>query len=137
MISSNVGHLVFGIDTKNVGFYKELLTFLGWQVIYEDSAFIGCADNMGISMWFGGMTKNVNNDYDGPGLNHLALSVPTQANVDETVAYLAAHNITNLFDTPRHRPEFAGGPDNPNTYYQVMFESPDRILFEVVYTGPK
>jgi hypothetical protein len=23
------------------------------------------------------------------------------------------------------------------TYYQVMFESPDRILFEVVYTGLK
>ncbi len=37
--------------------------------------------------------------------------------------------------TPRHRPEFSQGPDQ--TYYQVMFESPDRVLFEVVYTGPK
>lgn len=24
-----------------------------------------------------------------------------------------------------------------NTYCQVMFESPDQILLEVVYTGPK
>ena len=23
------------------------------------------------------------------------------------------------------------------TYYQVMFESPDKVLFEVVYTGAK
>ncbi len=22
------------------------------------------------------------------------------------------------------------------TYYQVMFETPDRILFEIVYMGP-
>jgi hypothetical protein len=39
-----------------------------------------------------------------------------------------------LFDTPRHRPDFSQSPDH--TYYQIMFESPDRILFEVVYTGP-
>jgi hypothetical protein len=31
----------------------------------------------------------------------------------------------------RHRPEFAQGEDQ--TYYQVMFASPDRILLEVVY----
>jgi hypothetical protein len=50
-------------------------------------------------------------------------------------ACLQQHGIQALFDTPRHRPEFCSSPDN--TYYQVMFESPDRILFEVVYTGPK
>ena len=26
--------------------------------------------------------------------------------------------------------------DAQSTYYQVMFESPDHILFEVVYIGP-
>jgi hypothetical protein len=51
------------------------------------------------------------------------------------VVYLREHNVQPLFETPRHRPEFSAGPDQ--TYYQVMFESPDRILFEVVYTGPK
>jgi hypothetical protein len=34
-----------------------------------------------------------------------------------------------------HRPEFSMSTEE--TYYQVMFESPDRILFEVVYTGTK
>jgi hypothetical protein len=39
-----------------------------------------------------------------------------------------------LFETPRHRPEFSS---EDSTYYQIMFESPDRILLEFVYTGPK
>jgi hypothetical protein len=51
------------------------------------------------------------------------------------VTYLKQHGIKALFETPRHRPEFSGS--EAETYYQVMFESPDRILFEVVYTGPK
>ena len=37
--------------------------------------------------------------------------------------------------TPRHRPEFSASEHD--TYYQIMFESPDRVLFEVVYEGPK
>ena len=40
-----------------------------------------------------------------------------------------------LFETPRHRPEFA--ESDGHTYYQVMFASPDGILFEIVYVGPK
>ncbi len=35
---------------------------------------------------------------------------------------------------PHHRPEFA--MNEKYTYYQVMFETPDRILFEIVYMGP-
>jgi hypothetical protein len=48
---------------------------------------------------------------------------------------LRERGVGLLFGTPQHRPEFAQGEDQ--TYYQVMFESPDRILLEVVYTGPK
>ena len=68
-------------------------------------------------------------------MNHLGLKVEAQADVDQMVAYLQQHGVPALFETPRHRPEFTAGPDK--TYYQVMFESPDRILFEVVYTGRK
>jgi len=67
-------------------------------------------------------------------MNHLGIQTTTQSEVDETVAYLQDKGITALFETPRHRPEFSSPG---NTYYQVMFESPDRILFEVVYIGPK
>ena len=74
------------------------------------------------------------NDYDGRGMNHLAVAVEKQSDVDQAVEYLKQHKVEALFETPRHRPEFSA----PGmTYYQVMFESPDKLLFEVVYTGPK
>lgn len=72
-------------------------------------------------------------DYDGPGLNHPRLAVKAQSDVDEMVAYLKLRGIAALFETPRHRPEFADKPGD--TYYQVMFETPDRILLEVVCIG--
>jgi len=59
----------------------------------------------------------------------------SQAEVDEVAAWLAGKGIAPAFETPRHRPEFSAGGDS--TYYQVMFETPDRLLIEVVYTGPK
>lgn len=131
----HLGHIQFNVQAANLPFYRELTAFLGWQTLYDTEEFIGVAEESGASLWFIGHVKPVSNDYDGPGMNHLAFSVAAQADVDATVAYLTAHGVELLFETPRHRPEFSGGPDD--TYYQVMFESPDRILFEVVYTGPK
>jgi len=96
---------------------------------------LGVGNGSGASLWFCAPLKEINNDYDGTGMNHLGLTVTDQDDVDTMVSYLGQHGIQALFDTPRHRPEFSAGPDK--TYYQVMFESPDRILFEVVYTGPK
>jgi catechol 2,3-dioxygenase-like lactoylglutathione lyase family enzyme len=68
-------------------------------------------------------------------MNHLAFAAASVADVDAAVAYVAERDIAALFDTPRHRPEFAR--DELSTYYQVMFETPDRILLEIVYIGPK
>ena len=135
MIESKIGHVVYNIRPANAKFYKDLMMFLGWSPIFEEKGVLGVADKKGASLWFVGMAKEVNNDYDGPGVNHVALSVPKQSDVDGAVAYLTAAGVKPLFDTPRHRPEFSSGKDD--TYYQVMFESPDRILFEIVYTGPK
>ena len=87
------------------------------------------------SLWFIGEVKDAANDYDGPGMNHIAFATETQAEVDQAVSHLRANGIATLFETPRHRPEFAGSEGE--TYYQVMFESPDRILVEIVYTGAK
>ena len=135
MIESHIGHVVYNISPSNAKFYQDLMTFLGWRPIFEQEGFLGVADKNGASLWFMGMAKPVNNDYDGPGANHLALSVPKPADVDAAVAYLTEHHVAPLFETPRHRPEFSRSEHD--TYYQVMFESPDRILFEIVYTGPK
>ncbi|MBK7723729.1 MAG: VOC family protein [Dehalococcoidia bacterium] len=134
-MKSKLGHIELKIDTANTGFYKELLGFLGWETIWEGEGMLGLGGSDGASLWFGSGANAAVNDYDGRGVNHLGISVDSQADVDAFAAYLSGKGVPALFETPRHRPEFAGAEDQ--TYYQVMFESPDRILFEVVYSGPK
>ena len=134
-MKSELSHLVFGIDAANLQFYKDLLTHLGWTVFFDGHGMIGAAGKGHCSLWFGPRQKDQVNDYDGAGLNHLAIGVESIGDVDATVDYLAKRGAPALFETPRHRPEFSRSEQD--TYYQVMFESPDRILFEVVYTGPK
>jgi catechol 2,3-dioxygenase-like lactoylglutathione lyase family enzyme len=134
-MQSNLAHMQINVEPTNLPFYKELFAFLGWNSIYDDTGAFAVADKNGTSFWFIGGVKPVTNDYDGPGINHLGISVSAQADVDAAATYLTEHGVEHLFETPRHRPDFSG--HGPNTYYQVMFETPDRILIEIVYTGPK
>ena len=135
MPSASIGHLQFNVQPENLAYYRDLLSFLGWQVLYDVEGMVGMGGPHESSLWFAGQCKSVANDYDGPGLNHLALGVPAQTDVDDVVAYLQGKGVATLHETPRHRPEFTGDP--AQTYYQVMFVSPDGIQFEIVYTGPK
>lgn len=135
MQATPIGHLQFNVRGENLPFYRDLLTFLGWDLIGEWPGMIGLGSLAGQSVWFSGQVKEVSNDYDGPGLNHLAFAAASIADVDEAVAWLQERGVAALFETPRHRPEFSA--DEQSTYYQVMFETPDRILIEIVYIGPK
>ena len=130
-----LGHLQFNVQAENLPFYRDLVVFLGWNLIGDWPGMVGLGTIDGQSLWFSGDVKAVTNDYDGPGLNHLAFAAASIADVDAAVAYLQAHGVEPLFETPRHRPEFAR--DEQSTYYQVMFETPDRILLEIVYIGPR
>lgn len=134
-MQTQLSHIQFNVQPGNVPFYKELLTFMGWQTIHEGVDSLGVAGQHGASLWFIGLVKDGSHDYDGPGMNHLAIGTQRQADVDAAAAYLRERGVALLFETPRHRPEFSAGEGE--TYYQVMFESPDHILLEVVYTGPK
>lgn len=134
-MKSDIGHLLIHINPQNIPFYRDLFTFLGWTICLAEPDMLGVANERGGSLWFGAPIKDLPNDYDGIGMNHLAIAVTTQADVDAVVAFLKEHKITPLFETPRHRPDFCSSPDE--TYYQVMFASPDRILLEVVYTGAR
>lgn len=134
-MKTTLSHLQVNIDPANLPFYRELFAFLGWVLLWDQEEVLGVGAGNEASAWFVAKTNGASNDYDGPGVNHIGIGAGSVADVDAAARYLAAHNVQALFDTPRHRPEFAGGPDQ--TYYQVMFESPDRVLFEVVYTGPK
>ncbi len=133
MIKTSIGHLVYHVNPANHAWYKATFGFLGWGVIMDAHGFLGFA-NGDTSLWFAPVIKpDQINDYDGAGLNHIALSAQSIEDVDATVAHLKSREIDNLFQTPQHRPDFAGPG---KTYYQVMFKSPDGLLFEVVYTGP-
>jgi hypothetical protein len=68
-------------------------------------------------------------------LNHLAITTEQQADVDTAATYLRGKGVALLFGTLRNRPKHADS-DN-HLYYSAMFESPDRILLEVVYSGPQ
>lgn len=128
-------HVQINIDFTNVSFYKDLLSFLGWKVIFEETDVIGFRSGKNGDLWFVANLKNEQNDYDKIGVNHVAIRVDTMQAIDSTTNFFKGKNIKTLFETPKHRPEFASN-DN-ETYYQLMFESPDKILFEIVYIGSK
>ena len=132
---TSLSHLLFNVRAENLGFYKNLLGKAGWRVLMDTPEMLGMSGTNDASLWFGTEVKAVTNDYDGPGMNHVGLGAESIADVDAMVSYLKEQQVATLFETPRHRPEFSQSADN--TYYQVMFESPDRILWEVVYIGPK
>ncbi len=134
MIQSRFGHIQINIHPQNIEFYKGLFAFMGWQTLEDSPSEFGVGPDIFNSFWFNIGANDACNDYDGAGMNHIGLLVQTQGEIDAMVTYLQEQHIPSLFATPRHRPEFAMNEEY--TYYQVMFESPDRILFEIVYMGP-
>lgn len=130
---SHLAHLQLNIDPANMGFYRDLFALLGWPVIYEGDGFFGLGGTGRDSVWFH-EAKAIANDYDGPGMNHLAIGTDAPAEVDEVAAWLSHRGIELLFETPRHRPEFV--LNEHETYYQIIFESPDRLQIEILYSGP-
>jgi catechol 2,3-dioxygenase-like lactoylglutathione lyase family enzyme len=139
LMRSGLSHMQINVDAGNIPFYRELFTFLGWDVLHEDTegAALGVGGANDESLWFmgGAATKDGKNDYDRVGVNHIAIAAESQADVDTTATFLRDHGVELLFETPRHRPDFAF--NEGDTYYQVMFETPDELLLEFVYTGPK
>jgi catechol 2,3-dioxygenase-like lactoylglutathione lyase family enzyme len=134
-VKSWFNHVQFNIDAANVGFYQGLFGFLGWKTIYEDGESIGVNAGGEGSLWFMAGANDAVNDHDGPGLNHLGIAAEKQSDVDDTVAFLRERGVELLYGTPCHRPEYA--ESEAHTYYSSMFETPDKILLEVVYMGPK
>ena len=134
-MQSSLAHLQVNIRPENMPFYKDLFAFLGWNAIYEGEGMLGSGASNDASLWFSAGANGAKNDYDGPGVNHIGIGATSIADVDALARYLQGKGVPALFETPRHRPDFSASESE--TYYQVMFESPDKVLFEFVYTGPK
>ena len=134
-METRLDHVEIRVKLANLAFYGDLLGFLGWKTLYQAENMHGLGGSNGASLWFTTEVNDAKNDYDGVGTNHIGIHTNSQADVDATVEYIKGIGVAGLFETPRHRPEFT--QSETETYYQVMFESPDKVLFEVVYTGPK
>lgn len=111
------------------------MEFMGWSIIFETDEVVGYKSDRNGDLWFVKSDKSTVSDYDAKGVNHISLRVAEMANVDEVKSHLETKNVKMLFDTPKHRPEFTASENE--MYYQIMFESPDNILFEIVYIGMK
>ena len=134
-MQAQLGHIQINVMSQNLDFYKTLFTFLEWRILFHDETMLAVEGTEGCSLWFSAGADTRQNDYDGVGMNHLGFHVSSQAQVDDSVRFLKQNEVELLFETPRHRPEFSSSEDH--TYYQVMFELPDRILFEIVFIGEK
>lgn len=130
-MKSHFYHIQFNVKKENLPFYKEMMEFIGWSLIFEMDDMNGFKSETNGDLWFIASEAEQQN-YDNLGGNHYSLRFDEQTNIDTAKDFLESKGIKMLFDTPRHRPEFAK-PDE--TYYQIMFESPDKILFEFVYIG--
>lgn len=132
MAANSVNHLQFNVTPDNLEFYRSLLNQLGFQVP-ESEGYVSGFGN-GASLWFIGSDVTEQQDHDHRGVNHIAINADAVADVDAAAGALVSLETEALFETPRRRDDFIG--DGETDYYQVMFRSPDGILFEVVYTGP-
>ena len=111
------------------------MEFIGWNTIFEMDDVVGYRSGTNGDLWFVKSESKEIQDHDALGMNHISFRVSTISDVDEIHSFLEKKDIKMLFDTPKHRPEFASS--QKETYYQIMFKSPDNILFEVVYIGKK
>lgn len=134
-MNSFLYHVQLNIDFANLDFYQELMQLLGWEPIFTSEEVAGFHSRTTGDIWFVKTTADQSQDYDLKGVNHLGIRVEKQNDVDEVVTFLNQKGIKPLFETPRHRPEFAAS--EADTYYQVMFETPDKILLEITYVGSK
>ncbi len=135
-MKSHFYHIQINIDfAKNVKFYKDLMNELGWSIIFESDDLIGFKSSKNGDLWFVDSDKKESVDYDAVGINHLAIRVEKQKDIDQIVEFLKSKNITTLFGTPKHRADFAANENE--TYYQIILETPDKIQVEIVYVGEK
>lgn len=132
MAANSLNHLQLNVSGDNLDYYRRLLTQLGFNVPETEGYVSGFGD--GVSLWFMPSEVAEKQDHDQRGVNHIAINADAVDDVDAAAAFLAELETEALFGTPQRRDDFIGGGETD--YYQVMFRSPDGILFEVVYTGP-
>jgi len=131
-MKSFVYHIQINVRDKNKSFpfYKELLGYLDYKVMFEDEKVLGIG-SQNTDIWLVQTdTKFVENKFHRKniGLNHISFGVENKENVDRFVQeFLKPKGIKFLYNSPKELPEYGKG------YYAVYFEDPDRIKLEVTH----
>ena len=68
-MQTSFGHILFNVRSQNLPFYRDLLSFLGWNTIFGNDEILGVRGNGDTSLWFSTAVNDATNDYDGPGMN--------------------------------------------------------------------
>jgi len=133
-MKASFGHILINVSSKRKSFpfYKELLKYLGWEIIYEDSNYLG-ASSRPADLWFEETEPEYKKNYfhrKNTGINHFSFKVARKGDVDKFHQdFLKKKGIKTLYESP------AIFPDYGDNYYAVFFEDPDRIKIEVAYEG--
>ena len=129
---ASVYHLQLNVREPGVSlpFYRALLGYLEYRVSYERPGVLGMS-NGSTDFWLiatpADRRARAPHRKD-PGLNHIALRVPSHADVDRFHdEFLKPRGVPVLYGGPREYPEYRPG------YYAVFFEDPDRLKLEVVH----
>jgi catechol 2,3-dioxygenase-like lactoylglutathione lyase family enzyme len=113
---------------KSIQFYDLILISLGWEKLVSRKDHTTYTDGT-LKLIFCPVEethKSAGYHRKRIGLNHFAFYVETKEMVDEFCReILQKNNIATLY-----HPE----PKGDNNYYSVLFEDPDRIKLEVVYS---
>ena len=130
-MKTTLNHLQIYVSDKSTSFpfYKELLTYLGYQVVADDESHLGMKNNS-TGIWLKETPKDGQHSYHrrNTGVNHIAFGVLKKADVDRFwKEFLVSRGIPALYDTPKQFPKYT------KEYYAVFFEDPDKIKLEVVF----
>ena len=130
-LTATLNHVQLHISdrTRSFPFYRDLLEYLGFDVVREDERSLGMRGS-GADIWLKEThesRKEKGYHRKNTGLNHIAFRVNSKRDVDRFhEEFLIPRNITPLYGPPRSYPEYTP------TYYAIYFEDPDRIKVEVM-----
>jgi glyoxylase I family protein len=114
----------------SLGFYREVLGFIGYRLVREDErgfdfALEGPGSSIGL-MRAEGEGRTRSHDRYSPGLHHVAWKAGSRAEVDALHRRLQEIGA-QILDAPADYPEYGEG------YYAVFFADPDGLKLEYVF----
>ncbi len=131
-MKASVYHIQLNVRdaAASLPFYKDLLGYLDYRLLYEGRGVAGFGDGAA-DIWL----IETDRRHAGAGfhrkrtgINHLAFRVERRDDVDRfSEEFMRPRGIAALYSTPRDFPEYAEG------YYAVFFEDPDRVKLEVAH----